>query len=106
MTAAISSGSARRPSGRPLPTASNTSRRVLLERAACWSARPPSPSQAPVAVGPGATALQRMPSFAYRSATSLESERTAAFVTGKFGIHDEDHFHADDGRLWWTTRTV
>ena len=32
-------------------------------------------------VGPGVTALQRMPSFAYRSATSRESDRTAAFVT-------------------------
>src|SRR5207237_9706284 len=80
-TAAISSGSARRPRGRPLPTASSTSSFVLPLVAACWSARPPSPSQASVAVGPGVTALQRTPSFAYRSATSRESERTAAFVT-------------------------
>ena len=33
------------------------------------------------AVGPGVTALQRIPSFAYRSATRRESESTAAFVT-------------------------
>src|SRR2546423_9903463 len=81
ITPAISAGSARRPRGRPAPTASSTSSRVLLERAACWSARPPSPSHASVAVGPGATALHLIPSFAYRSATSLESERTAALVT-------------------------
>ena len=76
MTAAISSGSASRPSGRPAPTFASTSSRFP-----CWSASPPSPSHAPVAVGPGVTALQRMPSFAYRSATSRENESIAAFMT-------------------------
>ena len=40
----------------------STSSRVLPVRAACWSASPPSASQASVAVGPGVTALQRIPS--------------------------------------------
>ena len=75
-TAAISCGSASRPSGRPAPTFASTS-----SRSPCWSASPPDPSQASVAVGPGVTALHRMPSFAYRSATSRESDRTAALVT-------------------------
>src|SRR6266508_633562 len=81
ITAAISSGSARRPSGRPAPTLASTSSRVFPDRAATWPARPPSPVHASVATGPGATALQRIPSFAYVSATSRDSERTAAFVT-------------------------
>src|SRR5262245_43992090 len=59
-TAAISSGRARRPRGRPAPTFASTSSRSPP----CWSARPPSPNQAAVAVGPGVTALQRIPSFA------------------------------------------
>src|SRR3954470_710095 len=80
-TEAISSGSARRPSGRPAPTAASTSARDLPLRAPCWSASPPSPSQASVAVGPGVTALHRIPSFAYTSAINRESESTAAFVT-------------------------
>ena len=33
------------------------------------------------AVGPGVTALQRILSFAYRSATRRDRDRTAAFVT-------------------------
>ena len=59
ITVAISSGSASRPSGRPAQTFASTS-----SRSPCWSASPPSPSQASVAVGPGVTALQRTPSFA------------------------------------------
>ena len=59
ITDAISSGRASRPSGRPAPTFASTS-----SRSPCWSARPPAPSQASVSVGPGVTALQRMPSFA------------------------------------------
>ena len=49
-----------RPGGRaagPAPTFASTSSRSPP----CWSASPPSPSQASVAVGPGVTALQRMP---------------------------------------------
>src|SRR5204862_6296218 len=76
ITEAISSGSASRPSGRPAPTFASTS-----PRSPCWSARPPSPSHASVAVGPGVTALQRIPSFAYRSATRRENESNAAFIT-------------------------
>src|SRR5881392_3378374 len=76
LTAAISSGSAKRPSGRPAPTFARTS-----SRSPCWSASPPSPSQASVAVGPGVTALQRIPSLAYRSATRRERESTAALAT-------------------------
>jgi hypothetical protein len=34
-----------------------------------------------VAVGPGVTALQRMPSFAYTSATSREKDSIPAFIT-------------------------
>ena len=37
-------------------------RQHLLAVASCWSASPPSPSHASVAVGPGVTALQRIPS--------------------------------------------
>src|SRR5919204_103050 len=85
-TAAISSGSARRPSGRPAPTAARTSSRVLPLRAACWSARPPSASHASVAVGPGVTAFERIPSWAYRSATSRDSDSTAATVAGKLRL--------------------
>jgi hypothetical protein len=77
ITAAISSGSARRPSGRPAPTFASTSSRSPP----CWSASPPSPSHAWVAVGPGVTALHRIPSAAQVSATRRESESTAAFVT-------------------------
>ena len=46
---------------------------------AVWSARPPGASQASVRVGPGQTALQRMPSLAYRSATRRDTDSKAAF---------------------------
>src|SRR5919201_6345679 len=81
ITAAISSGSARRPSGRPAPTEASTCSRVLSDRPACGWARPPSPSHASVAVGPGVTALHLIPSFSYASAPSRDSDSIAAFVT-------------------------
>ena len=58
-----------------------------------------SPSHASVAVGPGVTALQRMPSFAYRSATSRESESIAAFVTEYSGKPTLGRFAAVDETL-------
>src|SRR6185312_6853311 len=61
-TEAISSGWASRPSGLPEATFARIS-----SRSPCWSARPPSPNQISVPVGPGVTALLRIPSLAYRS---------------------------------------
>src|SRR5436305_12648135 len=86
ITAAISSGSAIRFSGRPAATAASTSSRLRSESAAVWSARPPIPSQADDRVGPGATALQRMPSSAWTSATSRDRDSTAALVTEYSGM--------------------
>src|SRR6478736_4698926 len=54
--------------------------------AAIWSASPPDASQADERVGPGVTALQRMPSPAWTSATSRDSDRSAAFVTEYSGM--------------------
>src|SRR5690349_11670393 len=85
ITAAISSGSAIRFNGRPEATAARTSSRLRCPDAV-WSARPPGASQAGESVGPGATALQRMPSPAYASATSRDTESTAALVTEYSGI--------------------
>ena len=64
ITEAISSGSARRPSGRPAPTAASTSSRVLPLRAPAGRRARPRRATPRSRSGPGVTALQRMPSFA------------------------------------------
>src|ERR1700716_2945814 len=80
ITDATSAASANLPSGLPDPTSANTSSRVLPVRAARWSASPPSSSHAGVAVGPGATAFDLIPSFPYTSVIRRDSESTADFV--------------------------
>ena len=50
-----------------------------------------------MAVGPGVTALQRIPSFAYRSATSLEKESIAALDTEYSGMLPEGRFAGGRG---------
>ena len=81
MLAAISSGLAMRPSGRPLPVAASASWRLMPLPAATWSARPPSSIHASLVVGPGQIAVERMPAPAYVSAIRRDTDCTAAFVT-------------------------
>ena len=70
------------PARRPWPAPPRACRR---DARAVWSARPPSSSHAGVRDGPGQTALTSTPCFASRSATSRDSDSSAAFMTRVVG---------------------
>src|SRR6201999_2754787 len=93
-TEAIWPGSASRLSGRPAPALASTS-----SRSTCWAAKPSAAVHASVAVGPGVTALQRMPSLAYTSATRRENESIPAFITEYSGSVADGRFPDVDATL-------
>src|SRR3954454_19990668 len=74
ITAAISSGSPRRPIGTFDPAVASSSSREVPARSPAWAAMPRSPVHSSVAVGPGATAFTRTPLSAYSSAKTRDSD--------------------------------
>src|SRR3954447_26529472 len=96
ITAAISSGSPRRPIGTFEPAASSSSSRVVPPRPAAWAAMPATPVHNSVAVGPGATALTSTPFAAYSSAKTRGSDSGAAFVTAYAALRSDGGLPADE----------
>src|SRR3954467_11797875 len=96
ITAAISSGSPRRPIGTFAPAAASSSSRVVPPRPAAWAAMPASPVHNSVAVGPGATAFTSTPSGAYRPAKTREGAGWPAFVTAYAGFRSAGRLPADE----------